>query len=81
MKKVVALTTCAALLAGCSSIGTINGVPVGKNAQVSTQGSQTYCQANPAVCIIGGAVGIGILKHLIDKANDGGDIGRPGGTV
>ena len=75
MKKAIALTTCAALLAGCSNIGTVNGVPVGKNAQVSSQGSQTYCQANPAVCIIGGAVAVGVLGYAISEANDGGDGG------
>lgn len=72
MKKVITLTTVAALLAGCSNIGTVNGVPVGRNAQVSTQGEQTYCQANPAVCIIGGAVAVGVLGYIISEANGGG---------
>jgi hypothetical protein len=72
VKKTIALTTCAALLAGCSNIGTINGVPVGQNATVSSQGQQTYCQANPAVCIIGVAVGVGVLGYIINEANDGG---------
>lgn len=78
MKKIIALTTCAALLAGCSNIGTVNGVPVGKNAQASTQGSQTYCQANPAICILGVAVDVGVLGYVINEANDGDDSGSGG---
>lgn len=82
MKKAIALTTCAALVAGCSNIGTVNGVPVGKNAQGSTQGEQTYCQANPAVCIIGGAVGLSLLMHLINEKSDDGSEGTgPGGAA
>jgi hypothetical protein len=80
MKKAIVLTTSAALLAGCSNIGTVNGVPVGKNAQVSSQGSQTYCQANPAVCIIGVAVGVGVLGYIINEAKDGGGSGGSDGA-
>lgn len=72
MKKVIALFACGALLAGCANVGTVNGVPVNRGNTTSTQGKQPYCEANPAVCIIGGAVGIGILKYLINK-NDGGN--------
>jgi hypothetical protein len=71
MEKVIALTTVVALLAGCSNIGTVNGVPVGENARVSTQNQQTYCQANPAVCIIGVAVGIGVLGYLVNQSGSG----------
>jgi hypothetical protein len=77
MKKAIALTTCAALLAGCSNIGTVNGVPVGDNAIVSRQGSSTYCEANPAICIIGGALAVGVLGYLINEANDGGSTNGP----
>lgn len=80
MNKVIALTTCAALLAGCSNIGTVNGIPDGKNAQISTQGSPTYCQANPAICIVGVAVGVGVLGYVVNQANsndDDGDIDNP----
>ena len=72
MNKAIALTTCAALLAGCSNIGRVNGVPVNQGDTVSSQGSQTYCQANPAICIIGGIVAVGVLGYVINEANDGG---------
>ena len=75
MKKAIALTTCAALLAGCSNIGEVNGVAVGDNAKLSSQGSPTYCQANPAICIIGGALAVGVLGYLVSEANDGGSSG------
>lgn len=69
MKKIIALTACGALLAGCANVGTVNGVPVNQGATTSTQGAQPYCEANPAVCIIGGAVGLGILGYLINENN------------
>jgi hypothetical protein len=69
MKKVFTLTAIAALLAGCSNIATVNGVPVGAHARVSSQNSQSYCAQNPAVCIIGGAVGVGILGYLVNQGN------------
>lgn len=75
MKKAISLATCAALLAGCSNIGTVNGVPVAQDIQASTRGEQAYCEANPAICIIGGAVAAGVLGYIINEANDGGGSG------
>ena len=63
----------AALLAGCSTIGTVNGVPVGRNATVSTMNEQSYCAQNPAICIIGGAIGLGVLGYLVNQGNNGPD--------
>ncbi len=77
MKKVLVSGAVAALLAGCSNIGHINGVPVGPNAHVSSQGTPTYCQANPAICIIGGVVAAGVVGFVISEANDGSSAPAP----
>ena len=69
MKKAITLTAIAALLAGCSTIGTVNGVPVGPSARVSTMNEQSYCAQNPAICIIGGAIGLGVLGYLVNQSN------------
>jgi hypothetical protein len=70
-KTFLILATCAAL-AGCSSIGTVNGVPVNQDARLSTQSGQGYCARQPAVCILGGVVAVGAVAYLIDVANDDG---------
>lgn len=67
MKTILTLTTCAALLSACSTIGTVNGVPVGPNATLSTQNTQSYCAQNRAVCIVGIAVGLGVLGYLVNQ--------------
>lgn len=77
MKKVIAFTTAAAVVAGCSNIGTVNGVPVNRGTTtVSTQGAPTYCEANPEICIIAGALALGAIGYLINEA--GGDPTEPG---
>ncbi|PID37269.1 MAG: hypothetical protein CSA70_12155 [Rhodobacterales bacterium] len=73
MRKLITLAICTAVLAGCSNIGTVNGVPVNKKARAEKMGEGHYCAQNPAVCIVGGVVAVGVLKHLIDKGND--DVG------
>lgn len=66
MKSILILTTCAALLAGCSSIGTINGVPVNR-ARVSTMNDPNYCEQHPARCIVGFAIGLGLVGYLANR--------------
>ena len=73
MRKIITLTLCAGLMAGCSTIGSINGVPFNQPVSVSTQNAQTYCQANPAICIIGGALAVGAAGYLVNRGNDGPD--------
>lgn len=79
MRRIIALTICAGVLAGCSNIATVNGVPVNRSATISTMDSQTYCEKNPAACIIGVAVGAGILGYIINEATDGGGAAAGGG--
>ena len=78
MKKAITLTAIAALLAGCSTIGTVNGVPVGPQARVSTQNQQSYCAQNPAICIIGGALGLGVLGYLVNQGDQSDGPGHDG---
>ena len=82
MKKVIAVTTAAALLAGCSNIAEVNDVPVNRGAVMSTQNAPTYCEANPAICIIGAAIGLGAVGYLINQSNSGGNnCGNPAGCA
>ena len=71
--KLITTLTSAALVAGCSSIGTVNGVPVGKQAQVSTQSGPDYCERNRAVCIVGGIFAVGAAIYLFDQMNNDSD--------
>ena len=73
MRKLIPLTLCGALVAGCSTIGSVNGVPVNQPVSVSTQNAQTFCQTNPAICILGGALAVGAVGYLINQGNDDGD--------
>jgi uncharacterized lipoprotein YajG len=77
LKKSLLCATTFAMLAGCSNIGTVNGVPVGVNA--ATQSQQTYCAQNPAICIIGGAVAIGVIAKIADNDSGGGTPGTGNG--
>ncbi len=76
MQAIITLATAAALVAGCSNIATVNGVPVNQSVTTSSQGAESYCAANPAVCIIGGAVGLGIFGYMVRGT---GPIGDPVG--
>ena len=42
-------------------------MPVGRNAEVSTQGSESTCDANPAVCIVPVVLGVVVLGYLVSK--------------
>ena len=70
----------AATAGGCSDIGKINGVDVSRVAGENP--NATYCDKNPAVCIIAGAAAIGGTAMVIREitkdrktvpASDGGD--------
>lgn len=76
-KAFLALTTCAAL-AGCSSVGTVNGVPVNRGATLSSQSEPAgFCARQPAVCILGGALAVGLVAAVASDGGDGGG-GNPG---
>jgi hypothetical protein len=67
----VALVAAAVVTAGCSSIDTINGVRM--NATTAPEGS--YCDKNPAICVLGaaaiagGAIGL-IASQRHHRSND-----------
>ena len=68
-RPLLALTS-AAMVAGCSSIGDVNGVPVNQGATLSSQSVQAgFCTRQPAVCILGGVLVVGAIAAL---ASDGG---------
>lgn len=69
MKNFVVITAIGALLSGCASIGDVNGIPVGNNPEAQSIDKKGYCAENPAICIIGGAVAIGVLRKLINDSN------------
>jgi hypothetical protein len=77
-KTFLILATCAAL-AGCSSVGTVNGVPVNQDTRLSTQSEQGYCARQPAVCILGGVLAVGAVAALVDDGGDGAAGGNDGG--
>ena len=63
--------TAAAMVAGCSSVGEVNGVPVNRGATLSSQSEPAgFCARQPAVCILGGALAVGVIAAV---ASDGGD--------
>lgn len=66
VKPILVLTTCAGLLAGCSSIGTINGVAIDR-ASVSSMNDPDYCDQHPVRCIVGLAIGLGLVGSLANR--------------
>lgn len=70
MKLILALAASAALVSGCSSIGTVNGVPITSDATLSTQNGGSFCQQNAAVCTVGAIVALGLLVSALDDDND-----------
>lgn len=72
-------TGVAVALAGCSSIGTINGVSLdaGRMGATETPGS-TFCEQQPATCIaagvaiVGGIIALGVAGGNHDNGGGGG---------
>ena len=76
LRRPLLALTAAAMVAGCSSVGEVNGVPVNQGATLSSQSEPAgFCARQPAVCILGGALAIGMVAAV---ANDGGDGGGGG---
>ena len=72
--RTVVVLAVAASLAGCASIGEINGVNIRPAAADS---SSDFCATNPAVCILGGAaaaggIGLGAWELLKTRHHGGG---------
>ena len=55
--------------AGCSSIGSVNGVRMG----ATDAPDATYCDKNPAVCIVAGVAVVGGIAYAIHEARDDDD--------
>lgn len=68
------------VLAGCSTIGEVNGVPVGGNATMSSQSAEApFCARQPAVCILGAAVLVGVVGAATSSGGSSGGGGGNGG--
>lgn len=72
MNTLMTLMTGASLVAACSTIGTVNGVPVNQPTSLSTQNTPSYCAARPAICILGVALGLGAPGYLVNQSDDNG---------
>lgn len=79
-KKIAMVTIAMLMLTGCSSLKdyTFNGVPIEKlyveSGQAGTDAtidnsSESFCEANPAACIVGGAAVIGGTIWIIEDYN------------
>ncbi|MGG7568590.1 hypothetical protein ACQ5SO_20745 [Rhodovulum sp. DZ06] len=64
----LALGAYAFTAAGCSSIGTINGVPVSRS--MAMEDDRSFCVRNKALCIIGIAVGVGAIAYGMSELYD-----------
>ena len=67
--RVILLMVLGAGLAGCSSIGTINGTRMG----ATNAPDASYCDRNPMVCVGLGAVAIGGVTAVIIHATKDND--------
>lgn len=66
--KTLAAIAVSANLAACSTIGTVNGVPLDE----APRGKDDYCHENFAICLIGGLVISGAVVGII-AASEGND--------
>ena len=77
--KLIASMAALGVLAGCSTIGEVNGVPVGSNATVSSQSAEApLCARQPAVCILGAAVLVGVVGAAASSGGSSGGGGNGG---
>src|SRR6056297_3043248 len=72
LRRPLLALTAAAIVAGCSCIGEVNGVPVNRDATMSSQSEPaSFCARQPAVCILGGVVAVGVIAAVATGGGDG----------
>ena len=69
LPKITSLLAMVAMLGGCSNIGKINGQDVSRVAGENP--NPTYCQQNPAICILGAAAVVGGTALVIHEVTKG----------
>ena len=57
------------LLAGCANLAEVNGIAVNQDLSNLDAAQLTYCERQPAVCILAAAVVVGVVASA-DEASD-----------
>ena len=69
MKKIFMSVSAIGLLAGCANLAEVNGIAVNQDLSNLDAAQLTYCERQPAVCILAAAVVVGVVASA-DEASD-----------
>jgi len=66
MKKIFMSVSAIGLLAGCANLAEVNGIAVNQDLSNLDAAQLTYCERQPAVCILAAAVVVGLVASSSD---------------
>ena len=66
MKKIFMSVSAIGLLAGCANLAEVNGIAVNQDLSNLDAAQLTYCERQPAVCILAAAVVVGVVASSGD---------------